>query len=246
MVRYLLLPLLLVISALYRADAITTKCSAPTAGLCHQPNGANFVECTGDCNCSDKMYGQCQTPTPVTSVHVDSIAECMAFCQVFAMEDRCKFFIFDYDNVDENCALMDDDMASYSDHCLMRGSPLWTPTAGTGIGDCSPDNNCDISGCNCNSQCCWDSPLNGCSKCDNCQNDPCKGFKWVDCTIDSNAELESEVRQSWGLCEMFGRLQATYVTYQLEEQTCITWGSGRRTCKKVMVTVDTSLTNCIA
>merc|ERR1712080_807408 len=39
-----------------------------------------------------------------------TIEDCMANCKVFALEDRCKFIIFHYDNIDENCIIMNDEM----------------------------------------------------------------------------------------------------------------------------------------
>merc|ERR1712179_25718 len=80
------------------------KCE--TSGGCTFNAGLGAVDCSSDCTCGDTMADQCSRPHPTTAVHVETIDDCMANCQVFALEGRCKFIIFHYDNIDENCIIM--------------------------------------------------------------------------------------------------------------------------------------------
>merc|ERR1711981_907578 len=94
------------------------------------------VDCSGDCGCGDNMADECGRPHPTTAVHVDTITDCMANCQVFALEQRCKFIIFHYDNIDENCIIMNDDFESYIGHCNRRGQALETDDNNSGWSQC--------------------------------------------------------------------------------------------------------------
>merc|ERR1711909_88509 len=135
-----------------------------TGTPCALSDGA--IECNGDCGCGDSTADECSRPHPTTAVHVDTIEDCMANCQVFALEDRCKFIIYHYDNIDENCIIMNEELDKYAGHCNVLGQALWSPTEKNGLavwGGCTPDNN----GCEND----LPAPNNHCTACTDCSGD---------------------------------------------------------------------------
>merc|ERR1712055_31867 len=205
--------LLLVIGLTSYVRAADYTCD--TASTCQVVDG--HVRCAGDCGCADQIVDECSRPHPTTAVHVNSIGDCMANCQVFALEGRCKFIIYHYDNIDENCIIMNDDLDKYVGHCNVLGQALWSPTANTGLsvfGGCTPSGDG-----------CANDLLNHCTKCTDCKTDKCSGFMLSGCLIESDPQ-ETQVATEWGICENFARANpaATAVVFTREQQTCDFYG----------------------
>merc|ERR1712080_218147 len=206
------LSLLLVIGLTAYVHATDFTCETPTP--CEKVPGA--VECSADCSCTDNVADQCSRPHPTTAVHVDTIEDCMANCKVFALEDRCKFIIFHYDNIDENCIIMNDEMDAYTGHCNIRGQALWSPTPKTGLG---------VWG-GCNGDDCVNDANGNCNACTDCSTDPCRGFMLSACTYYSLPKETLESMASWEQCENLARTNKpmTAVLYHREEQACELYG----------------------
>merc|ERR1711981_14634 len=206
------------------------------------------VDCSGDCGCGDNMADECGRPHPTTAVHVDTITDCMANCQVFALEQRCKFIIFHYDNIDENCIIMNDDFESYIGHCNRRGQALWgnTKQAGkTRWSNCKNSNECnnDITGV--------------CTSCQDCKMDPCSGFMLSQCATDSLPLETDDNNSGWSQCEQFARIQknATVAVFDMEQSHCEVYGGSydydnfvyegfSRHCQQAMVKLGTDPVAC--
>merc|ERR1711981_138053 len=186
------------------------------------------VDCSGDCGCGDNMADECGRPHPTTAVHVDTITDCMANCQVFALEQRCKFIIFHYDNIDENCIIMNDDFESYIGHCNRRGQALWgnTKQAGkTRWSNCKNSNECnnDITGV--------------CTSCQDCKMDPCSGFMLSQCATDSLPLETDDNNSGWSQCEQFAWIQKKTLPLR-----CSTWNSPTVRFTEAPTTTTTSCT----
>jgi len=255
-----LLILVVCVFSYVRAQAGLQTCAANVA--CQEPaNGA--VDCAGDCGCRDNIVDECGRPHPTTGLHVSSIQECMTQCQVFALEDRCKFIIFHYDNIDENCLIMNNVFDDYVGHCNQRGQPLWGLNPGQGLArweGCLNDETCNN-----------DSPLpaHTCNSCTDCGADGCRGFMLSDCNIFSDP-LETSPQTSFKNCEIFARTtgqttgvdgktehegQSTYVFYNEEQAECAVYGDVYneaeglyhgfdRVCEVAFVELGTDPVNC--
>lgn len=239
--------LLLVIGLTSYVHSADYTCESPSNCKILPDGAGEIVECSGDCGCADKIVDQCSRPHPTTAVHVNSIEDCMANCQVFALEDRCKFIIYHYDNIDENCIIMNEELDKYAGHCNVLGQALWSPTAGTGLGvwgGCTPGNGCvnDIG--------------NHCTACTDCSADKCSGFMLSGCTYFSDPQ-ETEDTASWEQCERFARLAgpATAAYFTREEQRCEYYGGvydendfnpagNMRHCTTAFATLATDLAVC--
>jgi len=221
------------------------KCE--TSGGCTFNAGLGAVDCSSDCTCGDTMADQCSRPHPTTAVHVETIDDCMANCQVFALEGRCKFIIFHYDNIDENCIIMNDAFDSYTAHCNVHAQALWGPLPKDGLAnwaDCVDGNTCPN-----------DAIQHNCKTCTNCKDDKCRGFMYSDCEVHS-LPLETADMESWDNCEAWARIRGagTVGLFQREESHCELYGGiwdydnfkengFNRVCKVAMVELGTP-TNC--
>jgi hypothetical protein len=193
----------------------------------------NYAACKGDCSCNDFMYDKCPRAHPVTSVHAIDVYDCMGFCEVFHMENRCQFIIYSLDNVDENCKVMDENMYHYVDGCQTKGAPLWTDTAGSAVGTCVNDS----TGASSNS--CPSKNPSGhhpyTTECKDCCQDPCHGIKWMDCTNYAE-NTETADSSSYELCmDLARQARSVYTVFNKEEQQCLNYKDGDRECKEVVI-----------
>jgi len=237
--------LLLVIGLTSYVHAADYTCESPSNCKVLQDGQGKIVECAGDCSCGDKVVDQCSRPHPTTAVHVNSIEDCMANCQVFALEDRCKFIIYHYDNIDENCIIMNDELDKYVGHCNVLSQALWSPTPNTGLavfGGCKDENTCN-NGVNCHA-------------CTDCSTDKCSGFMLSDCNIASDPQ-ETQTTATWGNCETLSRIssETTAVVFTREQQSCDYYGGVyneddfnpkgiMRSCKAAFAALGTDLAAC--
>jgi len=168
--------------------------------------------------CRDSMVDECSRPHPTTAIHVDTIHDCMNNCNVFALEGRCKFIIFHFDNIDENCVIMNDDFDQYIGHCNELGQPLWGQDQGEGIArwaGCSGDT-CKNNGA---------QPKSTCNTCTDCSDTGCRGYILSHCTIFSKV-LEESDQTTFDHCEIWARTtgKGTYVHYDREQAVCQVYG----------------------
>jgi len=248
---------LLVLVVAVSSGVLSLSADPPEPKICKDPAPctelSGSIECMGDCDCGDTMADECGRPHPTTAVHVSSIVDCMANCQVFALEDRCKFIIFHYDNIDENCIIMNNEFDDYIGHCNIRGSALWSSTEGEGIGRFKDDG---APVCKSPTECAND--LTGeyakCKSCKDCSADACSGFMLSDCQIFSKFQERSEIL-TWDTCEIFGRNRAksTFALFNKEEGFCEVYGDELdgvdgdgvdRECKVAMVKLGTDPIAC--
>lgn len=240
--------LLLVIGLTSYVHSADYTCESPSNCKVLPDGKGEIIECAGDCGCGDKIADQCSRPHPTTAVHVNSIEDCMANCQVFALEDRCKFIIYHYDNIDENCIIMNEELDKYAGHCNILGQALWSPTPNTGLsvwGGCkeSPDNGC-ING------------MGNCDTCTDCNADKCAGFMLSGCLFFSEP-LETSSFEDFANCEKFARVKdaATAVLFKREETSCEYYGGvydendwnpagNMRHCTTAFATLETDLAAC--
>jgi len=211
------------------------------------PNPSGAVDCLGDCSCRDTMADECGRPHPTTAVHTETISDCMANCQVFALEGRCKFIIWHFDNIDENCIIMNDEFEAYIGHCNQRGQALWGPNPGQGLArweGCRDNNHCNNDGL---------PNKNSCNTCTDCTQEGCRGYILSDCNIYSDF-VESSPQTTLGHCEIWARttLQGTYAVFNREQGVCEVYGDVvdhdnrgfERECKVAIVELGTDPIDC--
>merc|ERR1712080_417759 len=178
--------------------------------------------CEKDCGCNDFTRDTCHRAHPTTIIHTDTLGDCMANCQVFALEDRCKFIIFEYEPVNQNCKLMNDDMTKYLHGCAASGQPLHNHKQQNELmEDCSNCNDCG-------------------GACMSCKDEPC--FEYVDIGCDFVLTAEEISNQGSYLdCVSYCKTHKkdlTYAFYEGEQLgTCFCYTSGERHCTGTAVSL---------
>merc|ERR1711890_86870 len=177
--------------------------------------------CEKDCGCQDFTRDTCHRPHPTTTIHTDTIGDCMDNCKVFALENRCQFVIYEHEPVNQNCKIMNDDMSHYLHGCSAEGQPLHNPTQNELMEDCAYCNDCGET-------------------CMSCKDEPC--FEYVDLGCDFVLRPEEITQQgSYEDCVSYCKNHEKELTYAFYDGvqlgTCLCYTSGQRHCTSTAVSL---------
>jgi len=179
-----------------------------------------------DCTCNDLSFSHCNEAHAQSSMHTDTLEECIMDCELFSSFNQCDYLIFHSVGVHDNCLLFHGGITfeEYLHTCSTLGKPLFDKDDmcfENSQGEC-PSGHCLISGC---------------QTCD--KESVCNGYRESDCTMTSAGLMLPDKSATADDCQHSCTLKAlqhnsTYFTHSIG-QRCTCFQSGARQCNTQVV-----------